>query len=541
MSFFITFVVKSIFMLKNKHFIILFVFISYANVMFSKEQTADIKQSSSSLTTSSRIETKKFLKDWSFTIHGGATSPFTDIRSYDWFRQMKSPSEIQWGAGFGLTKMMGNIFGINLDYTLGRLSGRTVTRGGFAEDRKYWETLGFDQEVYFKTNVFHQGTVCAYVNWSNMFFGLNRWIKSNVKQKPWKERRVSVFSRLGIGFIRLESNIYNVSDDKAIKGTAYTRGYTNKFTEIVYPLSLGLKFKCTKTIDFGVEGMFVFTNSDKIDAFNFQSRADVIDAISGKPTKVSLSKINRDAFSYVNANITFKFGRIGAQKEHAEWVNPLEAYMNIVDDKLKDQYKVKDADGDGVIDELDMEPNTEPDAIVDTHGRTLDSDKDGYPDHTDPEPFSTPMLPIKDGINIRPDGLTPEQIQDVKNIINNEIKAGTVGGWNLSLIFYDLDKYNIRTSEIPELFKIANVMKNYPDLKVVAKGHTDVRQTDDYNDNLSENRVNAAVDYIVKNFGISRDRFVLEHYGEKINMIPNASNEALHQLNRRVEFYPINK
>ena len=84
-------------------------------------------------------------------------------------------------------------------------------------------------------------------------------------------------------------------------------------------------------------------------------------------------------------------------------------------------------------------------------------------------------------------------------------------------------------------------MKNNPDLQVVAKGHTDVRQTDAYNDNLSANRVDAAVDYIVKNFGIDRSRFKLEHYGEKVNMIPNANTEALHQLNRRVEFYPLNK
>lgn len=522
---------------KKVRFFILFAILAVANVAYSNEKS-DNKKAKSSLISSSRIETNKFLKDWSLTIHGGLTSPFTDIRSYDWFRQVKSPSEIQWGAGIGLTKMLGNVFGINVDYTLGRISGRTITKGGFAEDRKYWEVLGFNEPIYFKTNVFHQATVNAYINWSNMFFGLNRWIKSNVKQIPWKDRRVSVFSRIGLGFVRMESNIYNVSDDKPIDGSAYTRGFTNKFTEVMFPLSLGVKVKCNKLIDFGIEAMFIFTNSDKIDAFNFETRTDLIDVISGKPAKVSFSKMKRDAYAYVNANLTFKFGRIGAQKEHNEWVNPLEAYMNIVDEKLKNQYTVKDADGDGVIDELDQEPDTEPGAIVDTHGKTLDSDKDGYPDHLDPEPYSTPMLPIKDGINVRPDGLTPEQIQEVKNIVNNEINTGSVVGWQLSMIFFDLDKYNIRASEIPELFKIANMMKKYPDINVIAKGHTDVRSSDEYNDNLSKNRVNAAIDYIVNNFGIDRNRFVIQYYGEKVNLVINANTETLHQLNRRVEFYP---
>jgi hypothetical protein len=29
----------------------------------------------------------------------------------------------------------------------------------------------------------------------------------------------------------------------------------------------------------------------------------------------------------VNVNFTYKFGRIGAQKEHVEWVNPLAFIM----------------------------------------------------------------------------------------------------------------------------------------------------------------------------------------------------------------------
>ena len=62
--------------------------------------------------------------------------------------------------------------------------------------------------------------------------------------------------------------------------------------------------------------------------------------------------------------------------------------MTLTDAKFANLYTVKDADNDGVIDELDWEPDTEEGAMVDTHGRTLDmSDGDGIPDHKDPNLF----------------------------------------------------------------------------------------------------------------------------------------------------------
>ena len=122
------------------------------------------------------VDPKKFLKDWSLMIHFGTTTPFTDIRSYDWVRQTKKPSELQWGAGIGLTKMFNSAFGINVDYTLGKLLGRTVERGGFAEERQYWKQLfpertEDDGPVYFKTNIFHQGSVSFYIDWLGLGMG----------------------------------------------------------------------------------------------------------------------------------------------------------------------------------------------------------------------------------------------------------------------------------------------------------------------------------------------------------------------------------
>jgi opacity protein-like surface antigen len=167
------------------------------------------------------VDPKKFLKDWSLNIHFGTTTPFTDIRSYDWSRQTKKPSELQWGAGLGLTKMFNSAFGLNVDYTLGKLLGRTVERGGFAEERQYWKQLFPERTeaqgpVYFKTNVFHQATVNFYIDWLGLGTSYNKFIKSQLTGKPIKSRKFAFYTKIGVGLIRTSSQIYNVKDDKPI-------------------------------------------------------------------------------------------------------------------------------------------------------------------------------------------------------------------------------------------------------------------------------------------------------------------------------------
>ncbi len=70
----------------------------------------------------------------------------------------------------------------------------------------------------------------------------------------------------------------------------------------------------------------------------------------------------------------------------------------------QNRFTVSDDDNDGVLNELDKEPNTPRGAPVNTRGIQLDSDKDGFPDHRDREPFSPPNFPVDDrGIAIRSD------------------------------------------------------------------------------------------------------------------------------------------
>ena len=104
----------------------------------------------------------------------------------------------------------------------------------------------------------------------------------------------------------------------------------------------------------------------------------------------------------------------------------------------------------------------------------------------------------------------------------------------LENIYYDLDKYNIRSDASPELDKIVVILKDNPTLKLELSSHTDVRAPDAYNMKLSQNRAKAAVDYIVSQ-GISADRLVAKGYGETRLVVKNAKTEEEHQRNRRTE------
>jgi outer membrane protein OmpA-like peptidoglycan-associated protein len=106
-------------------------------------------------------------------------------------------------------------------------------------------------------------------------------------------------------------------------------------------------------------------------------------------------------------------------------------------------------------------------------------------------------------------------------------------------IYYDLDKYNIRPDAARELDKTLSVLNQYPTMKIELRSHTDCRAPDEYNKKLSQNRAQAAVNYLVTK-GISSTRMKAAGYGEDIpvNGCVDGANctEEQHQANRRTEF-----
>lgn len=113
---------------------------------------------------------------------------------------------------------------------------------------------------------------------------------------------------------------------------------------------------------------------------------------------------------------------------------------------------------------------------------------------------------------------------------------------NLPNIYFDLDKSLIREDAAFELEKIAALMRQFPAMKVDVRSHTDSRHTTQYNNDLSERRAKATMDWLVSS-GIEPSRLTSKGYGESqlINKCKDGveCTEAEHQANRRSEFIVI--
>ena len=109
----------------------------------------------------------------------------------------------------------------------------------------------------------------------------------------------------------------------------------------------------------------------------------------------------------------------------------------------------------------------------------------------------------------------------------------------LSTIYFDLDKHNIRPDAEIEIQKVIVAMEKFPSLKIKVNSHTDSQGRDAYNLKLSDRRAKSTVDYMVSK-GISRDRLTGQGFGETklINKCKNGvrCSKEEHQLNRRSEF-----
>lgn len=109
----------------------------------------------------------------------------------------------------------------------------------------------------------------------------------------------------------------------------------------------------------------------------------------------------------------------------------------------------------------------------------------------------------------------------------------------LSTIYFDLNKYNIRPDAEIEIQKVIVAMEKYPSLKIKVNSHTDSRGNDAYNLWLSQKRAESTVKYMISK-GISADRLQGEGFGESrlVNECFNGvqCSKEQHQLNRRSEF-----
>ena len=136
-------------------------------------------------------------------------------------------------------------------------------------------------------------------------------------------------------------------------------------------------------------------------------------------------------------------------------------------------------------------------------------------------------------------GKTEVSIQldkNIKEVKNGDDLAKTFG---IKIIYFDLDKSNIREDAALELEKILDVLLENPTIKINIRSHTDSRASFEYNDQLSEKRAQSTMAWLVNN-SIVASRLTAKGYGERELVNKCADNvpctEEEHQANRRSEF-----
>ena len=138
-------------------------------------------------------------------------------------------------------------------------------------------------------------------------------------------------------------------------------------------------------------------------------------------------------------------------------------------------------------------------------GRT-DSDRDGVPDDLD----KCPNTPLGVAVDER-------------------------GCWVVAFAqYFDFDKAVVKKQYIPNLKQAADILKLYPDMRMVVAGHTDSVGSSKYNYGLGLRRARAVRDKLI-GFGVNPKRLKVISYGETRPAASNATPEG-RAKNRRVEF-----
>ncbi len=102
------------------------------------------------------------------------------------------------------------------------------------------------------------------------------------------------------------------------------------------------------------------------------------------------------------------------------------------------------------------------------------------------------------------------------------------------VVYFDFDKYDIKAEYRDMLQQKAELMKQYPSIKVRIEGNCDARGTQEYNLALGERRARAAYEYMIR-LGVPADQLDMISYGKERPAV-EGTGDAVWAKNRRDEF-----
>jgi outer membrane protein OmpA-like peptidoglycan-associated protein len=99
---------------------------------------------------------------------------------------------------------------------------------------------------------------------------------------------------------------------------------------------------------------------------------------------------------------------------------------------------------------------------------------------------------------------------------------------------FDHNSDIIRKESYFDLYRLAALLLQNPNLKLAIEGHTDNAGTHEFNEDLSQRRAKSVLTFLIKN-GVKVTNITSKGFGETIPISDNTT-EIGKEKNRRVEF-----
>jgi len=464
-----------------------------------------------------------FQPHWNVQLNGGITQYFGDLNKDYFFNK-----NVKEGFGGALGYQFSPIFGVRGQFMKGKL---------FSQQD--------DKQLRLNTDLW-DASLQLTANINDIFSGYN------------PRRFVNFYLFGGAGITSFSSTLTDYSG-----GVEFDTAGSSQ-NEFFVPLGLGASFRLAKNISLNLEYADHITfNDNTLDLFP-ASKA-------------------RDQYSYASAGIGFTFGSprdkdkdgvrdkddlcpdaagkielLGCPDKDDDGIADSEDACPDIAGKV--EFKgCPDSDGDEIPDKDDKCPNAagkkelkgcpdkDNDGVTDMDDKCPDvagkkdlagcpdKDGDGVADNEDGCPELAGLkkfagCPDKDN-----DGVSDnkDQCPEVAGAVDNSgcpIQASALVD---DIVYFETDEFIVIASYNQLLSKVAETMRDNPGIRVTVDGHTDSRESAEYNLRLSERRA----DYVIKFFterGIDENRLIKGFYGKSRPVADNSTEEGM-RLNRRVE------
>lgn len=458
---------------------------------------------------------------WEVGVSGGLFNVSGDVSS-------QLPT---FGFSAHVRKSLGYVFSLRAQYSYGNAKGLNWGAAGNFANNEAWSQyysapIGFNGA----TTIPGRAPEVVYYNYKTKVQDLSLQgliTLNNIKFHKNKSSWI-VYTGGGIGVSAYETNV-NVRNEAA--GTTYSALFKDAYTNIEYKYAnrgtirkklidgmdktyetpaesreslrraglgsqtvrfstsavLGIAFKINDRINIAIEDRHTFIKDDLLDGQQWQEH----------PLGEAVLSPNWDTYNYLSLGLNFNLGKKSVQPLY--WLNPLDYVYSELNNPKHTKFPkpvFEDADGDGVVDQLDREPNTPAGVSVDTHGVSMDTDGDGVPDYKDKQRITpSECQPVDaDGVGKCPE---PECCKNPPPSLVVECPSNYP-----SLIFKD-NASGLNNDNKSLLMSVGAKLKSNPKCSIIINGYPEASKAAQA---LCQQRVDAVKLYLVQKEGISTDR-----------------------------------